>query len=116
MERISGCLLRWKCLVACLFFDESQQPTFPHSRHKRRCTHVSPVLMQSSQTSVSVDLNLICFMWLQLCAMGFLLKAAPLGRTSGGFRGSLQRGAVPFGHGCACFIRALQKFKHSHSR
>jgi hypothetical protein len=25
--------------------------------------------MQSSQTSVSVDFNLICFMWLQLWAM-----------------------------------------------
>src|SRR6478672_8578065 len=73
MERISGCLVRWKCLVACLFFDESQQPTWPHSRHRRRWTHVSPVLMQSSQTSVSVDLDLICFKWLQLWAMAFLL-------------------------------------------
>src|SRR5258707_14860163 len=39
----------WKCLVACLFLEESQQPTCPHSRHRRRCTHVSPVFKQSSQ-------------------------------------------------------------------
>ena len=35
--------------MACLFFDESQQPTCPHSRQRRRCTHVSPILKQSSQ-------------------------------------------------------------------
>src|SRR3954452_21728697 len=95
MERISGCLLRWKCLVACLFFDESQQPTCPHSKHRRRCTHVSPSLMHSSQTSVSVDLNLICLMWLQLWAMGFSFKPVSSCRTGGRFLGSLKRGAVP---------------------
>src|SRR5947209_18499887 len=44
-----GWLVAWKCLVACLFLEESQQPTWPHSRHRRRCTHVSPVFKQSSQ-------------------------------------------------------------------
>src|SRR5579864_4136593 len=68
-----GWFVAWKCLVACLFFDESQQPTCPHSRHRRKWTQVSPALMHSSQTSVSVDLNFICFMWLQLCAMASLL-------------------------------------------
>src|SRR6185437_3203669 len=59
MERIRGCLLWWKCLVACLFLEESQHPTCPHSRHKRRWTHVSPIFTHSSQTCVSVDVNLI---------------------------------------------------------
>src|SRR5438132_6978506 len=39
----------WKCRVACLFFEESQQPTCPQIRHRRRCTHVSPIFKQSSQ-------------------------------------------------------------------
>src|SRR6266849_3703024 len=44
-----GWTVAWKCLVACLFLDESQQPTCPHSRQRRRWTHVSPILKQSSQ-------------------------------------------------------------------
>ncbi len=43
-----GWLVAWKCLVACLFFEESQQPTCPHSRQRRKCTQVSPVFKQSS--------------------------------------------------------------------
>src|SRR5437667_347963 len=46
-----GCFVSRKCLVACLFFESSQQPTCPHERHNRRCTHSSPVLRQSSQPS-----------------------------------------------------------------
>src|SRR5438270_5713282 len=111
MERMSGCLLRWKCLVACLFFDESQQPTWPHSRHKRRWTHVSPVLMHSSQTCVSVELHLICFRWLQFWAM-----ASPCGRASGGLLGSFQCSAVPLRQGRTGFIGALQKFQYRGSR
>src|SRR5260221_10052719 len=44
-----GCSVLWKCLVACLFFEESQQPTWPQIMQSRRCTHVSPILRQSSQ-------------------------------------------------------------------
>src|SRR5216684_2271746 len=33
----------WKCLVACLFLEESQQPTCPHSRQRRRCTLILPL-------------------------------------------------------------------------
>ena len=36
-------------MLACLFFDESQQPTCPQVRQRRRCTHLSPVFRQSSQ-------------------------------------------------------------------
>src|SRR5580658_9771776 len=49
MDRMMGCLTAWKCFVACLFFDESQQPTWPHSRHMRRCTQRSPSFRHSSQ-------------------------------------------------------------------
>ena len=37
----------WKCLVACLLGDESQQLTSPHDRHRRRCTQVPPIFMHS---------------------------------------------------------------------
>src|SRR5437868_9231101 len=37
------------CLVACLFFDESQQPTWPQLSQRRKWTHVSPILRHSSQ-------------------------------------------------------------------
>ena len=32
-------LSAWRC--ACLFFEESQQPTIPQVMHMRRCTRVS---------------------------------------------------------------------------
>jgi hypothetical protein len=38
-----------KCFVACLFLEESQQPTCPQVRQRRRWTHSSPVFRQSSQ-------------------------------------------------------------------
>src|SRR5689334_20748550 len=47
-----GCRVAWKCFVACLFFDESQHPTCPHSRHIRRCTHRSPIWRHSSHPFV----------------------------------------------------------------
>jgi len=49
----------WKCLVACLFLDESQHPTCPHDRQSRRCTQVSPVLRHSSQPFLAVCFILI---------------------------------------------------------
>src|SRR5260370_6530365 len=47
-----GCPVAWKCLVACLFFDESQQPTCPQLSQSRRCTQVSPIFRHSSQPFV----------------------------------------------------------------
>src|SRR6266446_6763250 len=46
-----GCFVLWKCFVACLLGDESQQPTCPHSRQRRRWTQVAPIFRQSSQPS-----------------------------------------------------------------
>src|SRR5580704_2905891 len=54
MERIRGCFTAWKCLVACLFLEESQQPTWPHIRQRRRCTQRSPIATHSGQTWVVV--------------------------------------------------------------
>src|SRR5689334_15480269 len=44
-----GWLVAWKCLVACLFLELSQQPTWPQVSHRRRWTQVSPIFRQSSQ-------------------------------------------------------------------
>src|SRR5437899_11060359 len=41
----------WKCLVACLFGELSQQPTCPHVRHRRRCTQLLPMARHSSHPS-----------------------------------------------------------------
>ena len=35
---MTGCCVSWKCLVACLPVEESQQPTWPHDWHSRRAT------------------------------------------------------------------------------
>src|SRR5260221_1312618 len=39
-----------KCLVACLFLELSQQPTWPQLIHSRRYIHVSPSSRHSLQT------------------------------------------------------------------
>jgi hypothetical protein len=44
-----GCCVAWKCLVACRFFESSQQPTCPQVLQSRKCTQVSPSLRHSSQ-------------------------------------------------------------------
>jgi hypothetical protein len=46
-----GCPLLWKCILACRCGEESQQPTCPQVRHRRKCTHLEPILRQSSQPS-----------------------------------------------------------------
>src|SRR5262245_42689991 len=43
-----GCLVAWKCFVACLFLLESQHPTWPQLRHMRNSTQVSPICKHSS--------------------------------------------------------------------
>src|SRR6184192_2298554 len=44
-----GCWVEPKCLVACLFLELSQHPTWPQLIHSRRCTHVSPSSRHSLQ-------------------------------------------------------------------
>src|SRR5689334_14733820 len=102
MERINGWCDDLKCFVACLFFEESQQPTCPQERQSRRWIQVSPNFTQSSQTCFSVVRNLIWSVCLQFMAFSsgpqFLL---------GGLRRRLpyfQRIAVPTSKLCPGFI------------
>jgi len=37
-----GCLVEWKCFVACLFFEESQQPTWPQLKHSGDAPNCRP--------------------------------------------------------------------------
>jgi hypothetical protein len=45
---MTGCRVSWKCLVACLPVEESQQPTWPHAWHSRRATQNVPSTRHSS--------------------------------------------------------------------
>src|SRR6185369_17875578 len=51
-ERMIGCFVLWKCLVACRFFESSQHPTCPQVMHSLRCTQSSPRARHSSHPSV----------------------------------------------------------------
>src|ERR1700759_5540778 len=44
-----GCRVAWKCLVACWLGESSQQPTWPHVRQIRKCSHSLPLFRHSSQ-------------------------------------------------------------------
>src|SRR5215469_3866683 len=103
MERMRGWEAWWKCLVACLFFDESQQPTWPHSRQSRKCTQVSPVFTQSSHTCVSVLVNLSCFRC-EHCPITFLVSVLPHESRMCDSAPSRARGThfsfLPVLHGC----------------
>src|SRR5262245_61744696 len=46
---MSGCCVSWKCAVACLPGELSQQPTWPQLRQTRRLTHRPWVFRHSSQ-------------------------------------------------------------------
>src|SRR5690348_14784290 len=48
-ERMTGCPVSWKCLVAWRPGEESQQPTWPHVLHSRNSTHSVPSFRHSSQ-------------------------------------------------------------------
>src|SRR4051812_5469501 len=48
-ERITRCRVSWKCLVACLPGEESQQPMWPQVMHSCSDTHSVPSFRHSSQ-------------------------------------------------------------------
>src|SRR5439155_20488713 len=54
-----------KCAVACRLGELSQQPTWPHDMHIRRCTHWPPMRRQSSQPSLLGRTSAIWSRWLQ---------------------------------------------------
>src|SRR5580692_6741306 len=73
-----GCLVLWKCFVACLFLELSQQPTWPHSRHNRRCTQGSPIFKHSSQPcGVFGFTGLIWLRWVHAAILFSWLEIKP---------------------------------------
>ncbi len=62
---------------------ESQQPTWPQTRHSLRCTQVSPIRRQSSQPWAEGWTSWIWSRCVQFVAMPFLLLS---GRRSSGQR------------------------------
>src|SRR6202163_2125291 len=46
-----GWPVAWKCFVACLLGESSQQPTCPQVRQIRKCSHTLPLFRHSSQPS-----------------------------------------------------------------
>src|SRR5580704_2703838 len=72
-----GCLVWWKCLLACLFFDESQQPTWPQIRHSRKCTQVPPISRHSLQPlplGVTWRISFTCGLPSSTCAIIYLVE------------------------------------------
>src|SRR4051794_10468368 len=65
-----GCSVVWKCLVACLFFELSQQPMWPHSVQNRRWTHVSPISRHSTQPVPEGFTSWTVSRWVHVSAMG----------------------------------------------
>jgi hypothetical protein len=64
----------WKCLVACLLGESSQQPTWPQVRQIRKCSHTLPLFRHSSQPSaLGVTLRMPA-MWVQPFAIRYPLS------------------------------------------
>ena len=72
-----GCPLSWKCILACRCGEESQQPTCPQVRHRRKCTHLEPILRQSSQPSALGVTSRIIFR----CGSTILSPSLPVRRS-----------------------------------
>src|ERR1700735_3430769 len=60
-----GCPVAWKCLVACLLGESSQQPTWPQLRQIRKCSHTLPLFRHSSQPSALGVTSRMPAMWVQ---------------------------------------------------
>ena len=77
-----GCLVAWKCFVACLFFELSQHPTCPQIRHMRRCTQVSPIFRHSSQPFALGFTFRTSFICVQVSGIAFPSRFKSYGKTS----------------------------------
>src|SRR5690606_32362235 len=72
---MTGWPVAWKCFVACLFFDESQQPTWPQVLHIRRLTQLSPDCRHSSHPSgVPGSTSRIWSRWLHPSVIALVLS------------------------------------------
>jgi hypothetical protein len=63
--------------------DESQQPTWPQVRHRRRCTHGEPILKQSSHPSALGITGRIIFTWGSIISFMSFILVSPAGRVGG---------------------------------
>ena len=77
------CAVLLKCARACLFLEESQQPTYPQVRHMRKCTQRSPVFAQSSQEVLSDETTRISDSCVQLLICFSSLKPTGFAQTVG---------------------------------
>src|SRR5262245_19784818 len=61
---MTGWPVAWKCAVACLLGESSQQPTWPQLRQMRRCSQRLPLLRHSSHPSALGVTSLTSAIWL----------------------------------------------------
>src|SRR3954452_10375628 len=73
-----GCPAAWKCAVACLLGESSQQPTWPQLRQIRKCSHTLPLCRHSSQPSALGVTSRMPLRWLQPFAILFSSYSAGL--------------------------------------
>src|SRR5580704_8253879 len=81
---MTGCFVWWKCLVACLFFDESQHPTCPQIRHSLKWTQVSPISRHSLQPlplGVTLRISFTCGQVVCSSGMRYLYDEFQMPRT-----------------------------------
>src|ERR1700726_4725841 len=98
---MTGCWVAWKCLVACLLGESSQQPTWPHVRQIRKCSHSLPLFRHSSQPSALGVTSRMPAIWVQPFAISGShlagVEQQDIGATGREFlhvsRGSLALGA-----------------------
>src|ERR1700722_7769830 len=67
----------WKCAVACLLGEESQQLTSPHVRQSRKCSQWPPIFMHSPQPEgVCGSTSSICSTCVHSAMVGPLLPVS----------------------------------------
>src|SRR5262249_13939784 len=81
-----GCFVAWKCLVAVLFFLESQQPPWPQLRHRRNSTQVSPICKHSSHPGALGETSRI---WSRCVQAGFIVTFLSIVRRRANRRDSI---------------------------
>src|SRR6185437_760166 len=79
-----GCWVAWKCLVACLLGESSQQPTWPQARQIRKCSQSLPVLRHSSQPSALGVTSRMPARWVQCFTISLVSRVARSERGLGG--------------------------------
>src|SRR5665213_4138981 len=69
-----GCAVSWKWAVACLPGELSQQPMWPHSVHRRRCTQCIPVSRHSTHPLPLGATSTMCSRCVQVSVTGSVFQ------------------------------------------